>query len=762
MQNVSDAYKGSISLPLRNRGYMRVEFGIPNAASQTNAVIDGDMYWLSDPSKIFKHGTDNFVYASLEENFIKADGSKYIAPNNAQGYLYETSLISNGFPSDEDYVFSVIFGQPVSLSIISFNFGMNYPVDFDITDDDDNTFEVRNNDQSILTIENTFTDITELTFRIINMVYPDDRFRLYSMTFGLGLLYENDSIIESDQGYTLSPINETLPTMDFSVTLVNEDHFFDVDNPKSVLNLFDTSTKVTVSYGYQVDENTIEWIPGGELYCYTWSTDDKTAMISARDILQNFDTEYIFGSVANTSLYDLAVKVFQTMGISNYVIDPELDLIYTQNPMPRVSCKEALQIISNMANKKLLLTRSGGIKIGDVVTTTLTSNKDYYGKLNSVRDLTEKIVYASMENNLIKADGQMYIAPNSFTNCYDTGFVSSNMSEDDGFFVRVNDNILLVDDALNHHIGVLEYILQTESYDSNNIPKITISIAEVAAIGSIAINFGETICDVVRVGCFIDDTLVQSITVTDNSAELLEIAFEKNMMNKIEIQFIKTLIPERRVYVDWIKVNSGTSFTISQNDMLSYPQFTKFPKIKEINVPWYAYQMGLDERKLLNRDITVEDTATVYRFLMREPCSDYRVSVSSGMASIVDYGNYYVDVTFSDMGENTLILYGKKYTVVEQVYTKAINEEGEVINWKNPLVDSEEKAIGLSNWLADYYTCPGTYNYQTRGNPELDVNDIIFQDHYLGDRLKMLVTESNLKFNGAFSGNVKLLRLGGE
>ena len=761
MQNVSAEYKESINQTLRNRGYLRVEFGLPNVASQTSAVIEGDMYWLSDPSKIFKNGTDSFVYASLEENFIKLDGSKYIAPNNAFGYLQETSLISDVFPSDEDYIFTVTFGQIVSITHITFNFGSNYPVDFDITDSDNNTFEVRNNDQSILTIEHSFTDITELSFRIINMVY-DDRFRLYSMNFGLGLVYGNDSIMDSNLDYALSPINETLPTIDFSVTLVNEDHYFDIDNPKSVLNLFDTSTKVSLSYGYQIDENTIEWIPGGELYCYTWATDDKSATISARDVLQNYDVEYIFGSVGSTSLYSLAESVFETMQISNYFIDSELSSIYTANPIPRVSCKEALQIIANVARKKLLLTRSGGIKIGDVISFELSSNKDYYGKLNSVRDQTEKIVYASLENNLIKANAEMYVAPNSFTNCYDTGFVSSNVSEDDGFFVRVNDNILLVDSSLNNHIGVLEYILQTESYDSNNIPKITLNFSEISPVASILINFGKTICDVIRVGCFLDNTVVDSVTITDNQSELLEVSFENNMMNKMEIQFIKTLIPERRVYVDWIKVNSGNNYTFTQNDMLTYPQFAKFVKIKEINVPWYAYQLDLTENKLLEQSITVENVTDVFRFLMTEPCNDYRVSVSSGTASIVDYGNYYVDISFSVTGENTLIIYGKKYTVVEQVYTKTLNEEGKSITWDNPLVDSQDKALGLCNWLADFYTNPGTYVYQTRGNPELDVNDIIYQEHYSGERLRVLVTESSLKFNGAFSGNVKLLRLGGD
>lgn len=763
MQNVSAEYRESMSQTLRNRGYLRVEFGLPDVTSQSNAVLSGGMFWLSNPSKIFKNGTDDFVYAALEGNFIKTDGSMYIPPVNSQGYLQETSLISDVFPSDQNYVFSVSFGDHIiSSNNIRLNFGENYPVDFDITDSNGNTCEIRDNDQSILSVEYPFEAVTDLTFTIINMKNTDDRFRLYSMNFGLGLIYDNDSILDSGLNRSISLINETLPTMNFSVTLMNEDHYFDIDNPKSVLNLFDTSTKVNLSYGYQIDENTIEWVPGGELYAYDWSTGDDSVTISARDVLQNFDVEYIYGSVGSTSLYALAEKVFQTMGITEFTISDDLLTMYTSNPIPRISCKEALQIIANLSLQPLMLTRSGGVKIGGDHSIAYTSNGDYYGKLSSITTQSEKTLYASLEQDLIKADGSPYIAPTNFSNCENTGYVSTFISGDDGFFVRISDNVELVESALNDHIGVLEYILQSESFDSTNIPKITITFSDVATIRSIKINFGETISDIVRVGCFIGTTEVNTVTVTDNAQELLEVAFESNQMDKIEIQFIKTLVPNRRVYVDWMQVIDGSNFTITRNDMLSVPSFTKFLKIKEINVPWYMYQVGLNEDKLLEQEVTVEDTSTVYRFYMSEPCSGYRLSVSSGTASIVEYGNFYLDVTFSVIGTKTLIVYGKKYTVVEQIHTKSLNDDGETINWKNPLVDSEEKAATLGEWLFEYYQYSGSYDYQTRGNPELDVNDMIYQEHYSGKKFEVYVTDTSLNFNGAFSGSVKMLRLGGE
>ncbi len=74
--------------------------------------------------------------------------------------------------------------------------------------------------------------------------------------------------------------------MDFSVKLINENHYFDTDNEKSILNLFDTSTEVSVYYGYQLADH-VEWLQAAKLYVSDWSSERESATINAVDICRS-------------------------------------------------------------------------------------------------------------------------------------------------------------------------------------------------------------------------------------------------------------------------------------------------------------------------------------------------------------------------------------------------------------------------------------------------------------------------------------------
>ena len=76
MQYVSPEYKESMKKPLRDRGYMRVTFGGVNSQAQNNASISGDQLSYSDTSRVFDNGNDDLVYATLENNFTKLDGTR--------------------------------------------------------------------------------------------------------------------------------------------------------------------------------------------------------------------------------------------------------------------------------------------------------------------------------------------------------------------------------------------------------------------------------------------------------------------------------------------------------------------------------------------------------------------------------------------------------------------------------------------------------------------------------------------------------------
>lgn len=757
MQNVSAAYKESMLQPLRDRGYIRVVVGIVNIAAQANARIIGSQHPYSDTSMIFRDGTQNVKYAFLEENMIKVGDADILFLPNDKSQMLDKCFISSQLGSTGNADAVISFDEMITFDKIIINFGDYYPVDFDLIDNNGNTYEFRNNTESKVTIENQFNNISSLTIHVVNMLYQDNRLRIYSISFGRGFLYENDIVKDSSMKYSMSPINENLPQINFTLKLINENHRFDLDNGNSDLSLLDTSSELEVYYGYEV-EGEIEWIRGGKLYCSTWSADRETATIEARDILQNNNTKYYLGSTTEITLYALAVKILNEMGIENYVIDSSLQNISTKNPLPIVDCREGLQIIANAAGKKLLLTRNGGVKIGDSFTYNLSSNGDTFGKLDTIRnDDGVRPVYALLETELIKiGDSNIYFTGSPYKN---VGYVSSRRSLSTGYFIGMQADMNVPEEPLNNNLAVLEHTLSLAEVSVPN-PTITIILSDYVPIGKIKLVFGAQTCEQFTVNSYFDDSLLETINVSDNHEKTVIVDFSQTVMNKILITFIKTEKPQTRIYISYLELSQSLdSYQLTQADMITTPLFKKLTTIKEIIVPYYSYELDTTEQKIAEQDYYITNTNDEYTVYVNEPCSDYRLSVSSGTATITGYDCHYIKFKFSTTGTKTLIIYGKKYNQIVQTYTKQLNETGDIVRWENPLINTLSMAQNLADYLTEYYDVKGTYEYETRGNPELDVNDTILQEHWDRKKIKVLVTEMELNFDGGFSGNVKTLKV---
>ena len=70
-------------------------------------------------------------------------------------------------------------------------------------------------------------------------------------------------------------------------------------------------------------------------------------------------------------------------------------------------------------------------------------------------------------------------------------------------------------------------------------------------------------------------------------------------------------------------------------------------------------------------------------------------------------------------------------------------------------------ANDLAEWLADYYTAGIEYEYNTRGNPEIDPTDIVFQENEFHEGMKVNIYRHTINFRQSFSGRVTARRIGG-
>lgn len=741
MQKVSKAYKESMKSSLRERAYIMLSFGLINQEAQAKASVEErDFAYYANAQNVLGEKSDDTIYATLEENFTKVDGSMFFLPRENQSDVYlDTGIVSDKLLTE------AVFELTINLNIaatdfkgITINFGENYPIDFDMVSSSGQIIEFRGNDQAVFSTEEVLTNTTQVKLMFYTMKNPQSRVRIYSIRFGYGLVYYNRDVMSSSLESYVSPIGADVPQIDFSVQLKNYDHYFNVDNPKSAINFLETGQEMEIYYGYQLPETgEIEWIRGNRLLCSEWESDDYTATIRCQDIFRNMDSEYYKGmyNSAGVSYYKLAEDVLKDAGMSDYYIDPQLRTLFTKNPIPRVQHKEALQIIANACRCVLSQTRFGTIQIKSNFVPEASARADTqaeYSNVDKIMDDTTKDEYASLNTNYTTVDGKMFFLPRNHSGkILNTGFVSAEIS---------NENCL---------------------FEKN--PVVTVEQEVACMYYGVKFVFGNAIPAEFIIRTYNDGQPVTEYKVGENEIDRVTILhIDLDDFDTMKIEFTKTAEPYNRIVLNNFSFGDITDFTMTRTDMTSSPKAIKQELVKEVIVPCYSYQNGTQEDNLVGEEVevTAGDTQT---FFIGEPSYNFRAVLenTSGGVTIVDWGNYYITVRFSVTGKYRLEIYGYRYKIVERYAVKSLNSRGKTIKWENPMMSDMDMANDLAEWLGDYYASGIEYEYNTRGNPEIDANDIVYQENEFYSDMKVNIYRHTINFKQSFSGRVTARRKGG-
>ena len=740
MQKVSKAYKESMKSSLRERAYIMISFGLVNQEAQARATVDNGSYaYYSNKDNIFGEHIDDTVYATLEEEFTKVDGSMFFLPRATEGgRYYDTGIVSDKLVSEARCEVVISLNTiATDFKGLTINFGENYSVDFDIVGSTGQTIEFRGNTKSKWSTEEVLENTTYIKLVFYKMKNPQSRLRIYSIMFGYGLVYYNNSVMSSALDSYVSPIGADVPQFDFSVTLKNYDHYFNVDNPNSAINYLETGQEMDIMYGYQTPgSDTIEWIQGNHLWCSEWESDDNTATIRCQDIFRNMDGEYVKGlySAAGKSYYALAEEILKDAGISEYYIDPRLKKLYSNNPIPRVKYKEALQIIANACRCVLTQSRDGKVQIKSNFmpsASIATNGEETYSNAANVLTDTPKVEYATLAGNYTPTDGTMFFLPRNGKAALTTGYVSKEISGANGTFTK-NPVVTITMEAIRAYYGL----------------KLVFGTALPAAFTIRTYKGGEPVNEypVER-----DEISTTSIILRD---------FDDFDVMKIE--FTKTAEPYNRIVLNYFSLSDIVDFTMNRRDMTSSPKAIKQELIKEVIVPCYTYQENNREENLVYEDIDVV-AGEVETYYIQDPSYGYKVKLDEveGKATVVAWGNYFVTIKFNVTGSFKLEVQGYRYKIVEKYATVSLNARGKTVKWKNPLISNTTMANELAAWLADYYTAGIEYEYDTRGNPELDATDIVYQENEFHDGMRVNIYRHTVNFKQAFSGRVTARRIGG-
>lgn len=740
MQKVSKAYKESMKSSLRERAYIMISFGLVNQEAQAKATVDNGSYaYYSNKDNIFGEHIDDTVYATLEEEFTKVDGSMFFLPRATEGgRYYDTGIVSDKLVSEARCEVIISLNTiATDFKGLTINFGENYPVDFDIVGSTGQTIEFRGNTKSKWSTEEVLENTTYIKLVFYKMKNPQSRLRIYSIMFGYGLVYYNDSVMSSALDSYVSPIGADVPQFDFSVTLKNYDHYFNVDNPNSAINYLETGQEMDIMYGYQTPgSDTIEWIQGNHLWCSEWESDDNTATIRCQDIFRNMDGEYVKGlySAAGKSYYALAEEILKDAGISEYYIDPRLKKLYSNNPIPRVKYKEALQIIANACRCVLTQSRDGKVQIKSNFmpsASIATNGEETYSNAANVLTDTPKVEYATLAGNYTPTDGTMFFLPRNGKAALTTGYVSKEISGANGTFTKN--------------------------------PVVTITMEAIRAYYGLKLVFGTALPEAFTIRTYKGGEPVNEYPVERDEISTTSIILRDfDDFDVMKIEFTKTAEPYNRIVLNYFSLSDVVDFTMNRRDMTSSPKAIKQELIKEVIVPCYTYQENNREENLVYEDIDVV-AGEVETYYIQDPSYGYKVKLDEveGKATVVAWGNYFVTIKFNVTGSFKLEVQGYRYKIVEKYATVSLNARGKTVKWKNPLISNTTMANELAAWLADYYTAGIEYEYDTRGNPELDATDIVYQENEFHDGMRVNIYRHTVNFKQAFSGRVTARRIGG-
>jgi len=742
MQKVSNEYKKSMKNSLRERSYMMISFGLINQEAQANAEVTGDNFtYYSKKTNLFGQKKASTVYATLEQDFTKVDGSMFFLPrkNNSNSY-YDTGLIGAPLVTSSGYELLIELNVAATdIKGLSINFGEVYPTKFDIITSSGQCISITDNTQSEFGTEEVLENTTYIKFIFYEMSNPDSRLRIYSIQLGYGLVYYNEDIMDSSLETYVSPISESVPQIDFMVKLQNYDQYFNVDNPDSAINFLETGQEMYVWYGYRLpDSETIEWIRGAKLLCSEWESDDYSATIRCQDLFRSMDEEYYKGSytAAGITYYEAAETVFKDAGIEEYYIDPYLKKMTTKNPIPRVKHKEALQIISNACRCVLSQNRYGKPQIKSSFNPEfdLTCNGETeYSNLKNIKSSAEKQEYASLAHNYTTVSAEMYYLPENQSKADKyTGYVSLQQSGADCTFEE-NPIIYVTQES-----ACLYYGLQ--------------------------MIFGSALPSAITFRTYNYGTLVEEYEVNSDITKKLIVQHEFDDFDFMEIEFTKTAEPYSRIVVNYFSFGDITDFTMERQDMTNSPKSIKQELIKQVKVACYSYQKGTQEETLISEEVEITTEGSIATYFMGEATYDCKATFngSESNVSVLDKGDFYITVKFLITGTYQFEVIGHRYNIVEQYAVKELNNRGKTVTWENPMISDMTQATKLAEWLGEYYDAGIEYEYTTRGNPEIDATDIVYQENTYRPELKVSIYRHTVNFTQSLSGSVVARRVSGK
>ena len=734
MQMASKEYIESMKLPFRNRGYVKVSIGVVNSDAQNNAkVTNTELLYLANKEKPFDGYDVNKIYATCEQNFSKVDGTMYFPPRKDSGLeIYNNGIITNEILGSAKIEFTDKSG--LDIKGITIDFGHCYPTEFTI--ETNLTTRIYKNSSEKFVTEDSFDGTNYFWIKPKTMVNGKGRLRIGNMIFGIANTFTNEKVMGCSMKEYVSPISESIPSMDVSIKVYNQDLYYSVDNPESAIAYMEIGQEVKVTFGYDVTGNgDIEWLNETTTYLNSWSANDTEAVFTSTDRFYQLRDNFYGGKYRKDgiSLYDLALEVLESAGITDereYYIDPYLKKIIVYNPLPVVSHAEALQIIANAGRCALREDRKNKIILrSSFVPNMIAETNDIanFGKIDNILKESKKDAYANASKDFSVVDGSLYFLPKD-NNYLNTGYVSDSVSDGNGIFQKN--------------------------------PKITVNLESSFDAYGLIINFRNTAPEEFKIVTYNNGVLKEEFIVKKPDISFLtdHVFLE---FNKMVIEVTKGY-SNSRLFIDNILINDVTDYRLDRvRDLIKNPTGTRYEKIKNIVITRENYKESTGAIEELIQETVSFESDSEYTIYFNRPSYGFKVSVPENpelKVSIVDSSDFYIKVRITNIKAKTDVkvkVEGYEYLTEENNYIVNHNVNGQEITWNNPLISTIQHAKDLEEWIAEYYLGNIDYEISWRGDPRTEANDLFYME--LKGREDALIRsyQNEISFNGAWSGNMK-------
>lgn len=743
MKSVSNAYKASMKAMLRNRSYVRITFGNVD----TTAATDGE--WESNgAASISEFETVDYAYqygdtyAALELNRWALDGKTLIVPTGEDvqdGFI--SSLMSDGEGNfstppviTREFSLKHIFpGLTLTFDTRQQEWPLEVTADFYLNGEvvDTQTVSVTNVQTTITT---TATEIDKVTITF-DRCLPYRRPRLENVLYGLNVQFVNKDIVSTQQKHDVDPLSRRLPTETMQFTILDYEHKYDPDNPAGIYAYVDKNSPIEIQFGYELPDGSVEWLkPDNYVLNAKPSAQNNQATFNGTGLIGSLTGTFYKSKLGSKSLYDMAQEVLLDAGLTlteqgenPWEIDNALKNMFTTAALPIDTHMNCLQLIAHAAccrlytdDDNIIHIRPFGVTVIGIYNGVWADNGHvWFSEWDTIdKGNTAENTYVTFELNrwTLGGDSQI-ILPDS--NAGQRGYISEAMTGADGSFT--NPPVFTKTFDVPHDLPVLAIRFDTVL---NEFP------------GAVQVKY------------YHDDTLLDTQTAAIDSVEVYVSSNLAIECTKIEVTMIGNL-PYRRGRVTKVYYRE-TDFTLDFTSIGENSQkISKIDELKSVSVARYSYTASNDTSTLYEGTTTETELHVEFSGLAQ----DVQISVSGGTLVSSNIYARAADLVLSS-GTKTVTITGKTLTENSVVVSYPVAQSGEIDKEENPLITNDTMCQALANHVKSYLQMRNTYEASYRGNPEMEVGDIIGLQTLYTDEMDALILVDEITFDGSLSGKM--------